>query len=108
MSYASIKMTRVSAEVEKALAAQKPRPDFVPASDYTAPKFLQLENERLWPKVWQVACSEEEVAKVGDFVTYEIAGESIVIVRTAPDQIKSYYNVCMHRGRRLHEGFGNA
>lgn len=107
VSYATIKTTRVSAATEATLAAEKPRPDFVPASDYISPEFLQLENERLWPKAWQMACREEEIPKVGDYVTYEIAGESLVVMRVAPNQIKSFYNVCTHRGRRLQEGFGH-
>jgi len=108
VSYASLKTSRVAAEVEAKLAENKPRPDFIPASDYVSPEFLQLEQERLWPKAWQMACREEEVANVGDYVTYEIAGESIVIIRAAEDKIKSYYNVCLHRGRRLQEGAGNS
>jgi phenylpropionate dioxygenase-like ring-hydroxylating dioxygenase large terminal subunit len=107
VSYASIKNSRVAAEVEAVLAKEQPRPDFVPASDYIDPDFLQLEQERLWPNTWQMACREEEIAKVGDYVTYEIAGESIVVIRVAENKIKSYFNVCLHRGRRLQEGAGN-
>lgn len=108
MSYASIKTTLIASDVESALASEKPRPDFVPASDYISPEFLQLENERLWPKTWQMTCREEEIANVGDYITYEVAGESIVVLRAAPDRIKSYYNVCPHRGRRLQEGHGSS
>ena len=79
------------------------RADFVPKDGFISPEFAQLERERLWPRVWQIACREEELPHVGSFVTYDIAGESIVLVRTAPDQIKSFYNVCQHRGRILME-----
>lgn len=77
------------------------RVDFLPKDAYLSRDFLELENERLWPKVWQIACRLEEIPKVGDFVTYEIADESIIVIRTATDKIKSFYNVCQHRGRRL-------
>lgn len=50
-----------------------------------------------------MACRVEQLARVGDFVTFDIAKESIIVVRTAPDRIKAYYNVCQHRGRRLLE-----
>lgn len=43
----------------------------------------------------------EETPKVGDYITYEIGDDSIVIVRSAPDRLKAFYNVCPHRGRRL-------
>ena len=76
------------------------RRDFVPASDY-AEDFHRLEVERLWPRTWQVACRLEEIPEVGDYVNYEIANESILVVRSAPDTVKAFYNVCPHRGRRL-------
>jgi phenylpropionate dioxygenase-like ring-hydroxylating dioxygenase large terminal subunit len=76
------------------------RRDFVPAADYS-PEFHRLEMERLWPRVWQIACREEEIPDVGDYVNYEIGHESILVVRNAPGSIKAFYNVCPHRGRRL-------
>lgn len=62
----------------------------------------------MWNKVWQVACREEEIPKVGDYITYEIGSQSFIVVRTAADEIKSYYNVCLHRGRRLTASCGHA
>ncbi len=59
--------------------------------------------ERVWPRVWQVACREEEIANVGDYVNYEIGEESILAVRNAPGSIKAFYNVCPHRDRRLRD-----
>jgi nitrite reductase/ring-hydroxylating ferredoxin subunit len=43
----------------------------------------------------------EEIPEPGDFITYEIGEDSILIVRTAAGAIKAYHNVCPHRGRRL-------
>jgi phenylpropionate dioxygenase-like ring-hydroxylating dioxygenase large terminal subunit len=84
------------------------RADFVPADRYVGSQVQLREKERLWPRIWQMVCREEEVGGVGDFVTYEILEESIVVVRTTAQQIKAYYNVCQHRGRRLvDKGSGN-
>ena len=77
------------------------RDDFVPKIPFLSREFHELEKERLWPKVWQIACREEEVPKVGDFVVYDIADESIVVVRSASGELKAFYNVCQHRGRIL-------
>jgi len=57
--------------------------------------------ERVWPRVWQAACREQEIAEQGDYVNYEIGRESIIVLRSAPDAIRAFYNVCPHRGRRL-------
>ena len=86
----------------KVFPEQEIRSDFVPASDYSE-EFHRLEMERVWPRVWQIACREEEIPHVGNYVNYEIGHESILVVRSAPDSIKAFYNVCPHRGRRLRD-----
>ena len=90
------------------VAATSDSPVCIPVEAYTSEAYARAENEKLWGKIWQVACREEELSKVGDYVTYEILDESIIIVRTAPDKLKAMYNVCQHRGRRLMaEGAGH-
>ncbi len=63
--------------------------------------YAEAEKEKLWPLVWQMAGRVEDIPNVGDFFTYDIADDSIIIVRTAADAIKAFYNVCAHRGRQL-------
>lgn len=87
--------------------ADEVRDDFVPKEVYSDKDFADLEAERLWPHVWQVACREEEIPNVGDYVVYDICKDSIAVIRTAPDRIEAHHNVCPHRGRRLVEGVGN-
>jgi phenylpropionate dioxygenase-like ring-hydroxylating dioxygenase large terminal subunit len=80
--------------------------DPVSATDYTSPEFYRQEFEKVWLKCWQMACREEEIPKVGDYEIYEIAGHSLIIARTAPNEIKALYNVCLHRGRKLEAHHG--
>ena len=79
------------------------RPDFIPAEDYRSSTVTALEKQRLWPRVWQMACSVEEIPQPGDYVVYNIGDDSILITRTAADEIRAFYNVCPHRGRRLRD-----
>lgn len=81
--------------------------DDIPVSRYLSPEHHQLEVERLWRRVWQMACREEEIPEVGDTQVYEIADDSLLIVRTAPGVIRAYFNACLHRGRKLRTGPGN-
>jgi phenylpropionate dioxygenase-like ring-hydroxylating dioxygenase large terminal subunit len=68
---------------------------------YTSPEYARLERDRLWRKVWLMAGRVEELPNVGSYITYDIHDDSILIVRTAEDKIRAYYNVCSHRGRKL-------
>ncbi len=83
--------------------------DPVPATNYTCPQFFQREIEKVWLRCWQMACREEEIPNVGDYLVYEVVGKTLLIVRSAPDEIKALYNVCLHRGRKLatHDGRRN-
>jgi nitrite reductase/ring-hydroxylating ferredoxin subunit len=71
------------------------------AERYTSQRFFDLEVERLWPRVWQMVCREEDLPAVGDALPYDIVGRSFVVVRAAPDRIRAFYNSCPHRGRKL-------
>ncbi|WP_313808420.1 aromatic ring-hydroxylating dioxygenase subunit alpha [Sphingobium sp.] len=85
---------------------QAVRIDFIPVEGYISRPYVQLEAERLWARVWQMACREEEIPNPGDFYTYDIADQSITVVRRQDGAIAAYHNVCPHRGRRLTTGCG--
>lgn len=76
-------------------------PDYIPAGDYKNETLEGRERHGLWPRVWQIVCRIEELPEVGSFVNYEIGEESIIVIRTGPEVIRAFYNVCQHRGRRL-------
>ena len=73
----------------------------VPRERYISKEFFDLEIERMWPRVWQIACREEQIPEVGDCLLYDSPGASLIIVRSADDTIKAFYNTCLHRGMRL-------
>ena len=72
-----------------------------PVEAFISPEYARAEADRLWAKVWQHAGRVQEIPEVGDYITYDVGDDSILIVRTGPDTIKAYHNVCPHRGRRL-------
>ncbi len=72
----------------------------VPVLRYTSREYYDREIRELWPRVWQMACREEEIPQTGDYHLYELGPYSIIIVRTH-DGIRAHHNVCRHRGRKL-------
>jgi nitrite reductase/ring-hydroxylating ferredoxin subunit len=75
----------------------------VPAKAYYSREWHDLEVDKLWSRVWQMACLEEEIPNPGDYYVYDIASMSFLVVRTADGSIKAYRNSCLHRGRKLRE-----
>ena len=68
---------------------------------YVSQAFFDREAQHLWPRVWQMACREEELPRAGDCIVYEVVGQSLLIVRTDTGTIKAFFNSCLHRGRKL-------
>jgi phenylpropionate dioxygenase-like ring-hydroxylating dioxygenase large terminal subunit len=81
-------------------------PRRVPAARYYDEMFFKLENERLWPFVWQMACRLEEIPGIGDWIEYQILEKSVIVVRTASG-VKAFHNACRHRGVRIAHKDGN-
>jgi phenylpropionate dioxygenase-like ring-hydroxylating dioxygenase large terminal subunit len=80
----------------------------VPLERYVSQAFHELEVEKVWQKVWQFACREEQIPEPGDHVRYDIAQRSVLIVRGADREIRAFHNVCLHRGRLLKEDSGRS
>lgn len=71
------------------------------AEAYISPQYARAERDKLWRKVWLQAGRVEEIPEVGNYLSYDILDDTVLIVRSAADTIKAYHNVCPHRGRRL-------
>ena len=82
-------------------------PDRIPKERYYDADFFRLEAERLWSRVWQMACRLEEIPATNDFVEYEILDQSVVVVRTGETEVHAFQNACRHRGVRVVQGRGN-
>jgi phenylpropionate dioxygenase-like ring-hydroxylating dioxygenase large terminal subunit len=82
--------------------------DALDAKRYFDADFFKAEIEKMWPNVWQFAAREEDMPEAGDYVVYENAGRSYLLVRQEDLSVKAFHNVCLHRGRKLATGEGAA
>jgi phenylpropionate dioxygenase-like ring-hydroxylating dioxygenase large terminal subunit len=64
-------------------------------------EYLEAEKEHLWPKIWQMVERETELPDPGDWMTYNVADESVIVLRKDDGSLKAFHNVCPHRGRQL-------
>lgn len=83
-------------------------PTHVAASRYTSAEFFEAERMKMWPRVWQMAARDEEFPEPGDLVVYDNLGKSVILVRQPDLSVKAFWNVCLHRGRRLRTESGTA
>jgi phenylpropionate dioxygenase-like ring-hydroxylating dioxygenase large terminal subunit len=79
----------------------------IDTSAYTSREYHEREMKSLWPTTWQFACRANDIPNVGDYIEYEIAGLSVLVVRGESGQIRAFRNACRHRGVSLVEGQGS-
>jgi Rieske 2Fe-2S family protein len=73
----------------------------LPSSCYTTLDFFGREQTELFSHEWFCAGREEDLPSSGSHLVVDMAGESILVVRTTNGELKAHYNVCRHRGARL-------
>ena len=68
----------------------------IPSSWYTNKDFYDLELKTVFSRSWQLAGRVDQVREPGQYVTSDIAGEPIVIVRGNDGGLRAFFNVCRH------------
>ncbi len=76
-------------------------------SVYVDADTFQTELQTVLAATWQFACHRSALSSPGDYVSFEIAGESLFTVHGSDGAIRTFYNVCMHRGHQLVDGAGS-
>jgi phenylpropionate dioxygenase-like ring-hydroxylating dioxygenase large terminal subunit len=99
-------MTNVTA-AKRAPEAPGELPRALPAWVYNHPDLARLEHERILMPSWQIVCHINSIPKSGDFVTFDLGPESVMVMRDREGAIRGFHNVCRHRGARLLDGAGN-
>jgi Rieske 2Fe-2S family protein len=75
----------------------------LPQRYFVSPEIFAKERELIFSRQWVLVGHQSQIAKTGDYLVQEVAGESLVIARDQPGDVRGFYNVCRHRGTRLCE-----
>jgi len=76
----------------------------LPAWTYNSDKFLGLEKEAIFLKTWQLVGHVSELRQPGDYLRFDLLGESAIVLRDKAGAIRAFHNVCRHRAFRLLDG----
>ncbi|WP_269502217.1 aromatic ring-hydroxylating oxygenase subunit alpha [Burkholderia sp. IMCC1007] len=80
----------------------------IPKTYYTSQEVFKAEEEKIFADTWICVAHRSELADANQYVTREVIGENILIVRGKDKVLRAFYNVCPHRGHQLLEGSGKA
>ncbi len=80
----------------------------MPPSVYTSEDFVAAELENIFKTSWFCVGRATSLANPGDYVTCELAGQPVIVLRDKDNVLRAYSNVCRHRMSTLLHGRGNA
>lgn len=78
-----------------------PRAHTVPSAWFFEPRFERLDRDAVFSRTWQAVGQVGELPAAGCWITTEVAGEPIIVVRGTDDVLRGFFNVCRHRGGPL-------
>lgn len=76
----------------------------LPGWIYSDPNFFELEKRHIFRTSWQLVCHSSDIPNPGDYHCFDFLDESVVVVRGADGEARSFHNVCRHRASRLLDG----
>lgn len=76
------------------------------AEAYTDPAWADVDLRAIFARTWQWVCHVERLRDAGSYVSTEVAGMPIAIVRGRDGDLRAFYNVCKHRAHELLSGSG--
>ena len=101
---------RYTIDIKEAAKAWTPRAT-LSSADYASAEVFEAERERIWWGDWVCVGRSAQIARPGEYIVLDLAGESIFLVRNQKGELRGFYNVCSHRGTRFLddcEGTGTA
>ena len=78
----------------------------MPPAVYTSEAVTAAELERIFARDWICVGRAEALKKPGDYLTYDLAGQPVVVLRDNDGAIRAMSNVCLHRMSTLLTGSG--
>lgn len=73
----------------------------LPRDFYVDPEIFQADMDRIWSRYWLYAGHACQIPRPGDWMTWSIGHDSIVLARGSDGAIRAFHNTCRHRGARV-------
>ena len=95
-------MTAHFANTER-LLRQDRKGHTLPQQLYVGQEAFDFDTQVLLPSVWLFACTVAHIKRPGDWFLFEMANNSVIIVRGKDREVRAFFNTCRHRGARVCE-----
>jgi phenylpropionate dioxygenase-like ring-hydroxylating dioxygenase large terminal subunit len=73
----------------------------IPAAWYVDPRIMELERRTVFSRSWQLVGRADQLRKPGQYITWELAGEPLLVVRGDDQVSRGFFNVCRHHAAAI-------
>ncbi|MDB4934926.1 MAG: hypothetical protein JWP87_1898 [Labilithrix sp.] len=94
---------RALAHVAARTTDSEAAPTTLRADTYLGEERLRLEQERLFRSLPVAVAHTSMLPSPGDFVTHDLGGVPLLVVRGDDGKVSAFLNVCRHRGTRVED-----
>lgn len=70
-------------------------------AQYTSPDWYRHDLEKVFSRRWLFAGHASQIRKAGEFFTFSLGHENVIVSRSKSGEIKAFHNVCRHRGTQV-------
>lgn len=90
-----------SSETIPDLVARQPENHSLQQALYNSQAAFEHDLARIFLRYWILAGHASQAPQPGDYFLFELAGESVILIRGADLQLRGFANVCRHRGSQI-------
>jgi Rieske 2Fe-2S family protein len=73
----------------------------LPRELYQGDDLYEAEIRAIFLRSWLCVAHQSQIPKSGDYLLFEMAGESVIVIRGQDGAVNALLNVCRHRGSRI-------
>lgn len=78
----------------------------LPAEAYHDADWFLREQRSMFGRTWNFVGETRDLPAPGDFLTRDVGGGPVVVLRDRDGTLRAFHNVCRHRGAKLLDGSG--
>jgi glycine betaine catabolism A len=73
----------------------------LPGSFYSDERVYEAELDAIWRRGWLFVGHTCEIPEPGDYITFAVGDDSLIVIRGDGGEIRALWNVCRHRGTQI-------
>ena len=73
----------------------------MPGDFYASELVYRAEIEQIWRQGWLFVGHSCEIRNPGNYITFAVGDDSLIVIRDDDGQVNALWNVCRHRGTRI-------